>query len=86
MAVPSSLTRQAGCGVNPLEQLPDAQLSTVVGVAGQHQLAHLHLCGVPVHLAICHGSTLLGPGGRLPGCVAGEHGGEALGNGRSVGN
>lgn len=49
-----SLTRQAGSGIDPLEQLPDAQLATLVGVAGQHQLAHLHLRGVPVALAVCH--------------------------------
>lgn len=49
-----SLTGQAGGGVNPLEQLPDAQLATLVGMAGQHQLAHLHLRGVPVALVLCH--------------------------------
>lgn len=74
------LTGQAGGSVDPLEQLADAQLAALVGVAGQHQLAHLHLRGVPVALAGRHGAAVLvGAGGRLPGRAAGEHGGEALG-------
>lgn len=52
------LTGQAGRGVNPLEQLPDAQLATLVGVARQHELAHLHLGGVPVPLAARHGTVV----------------------------
>lgn len=37
------LTRQTCCAVHPFEQLSDAQFSAVVGMAGQHYLAHLHL-------------------------------------------
>lgn len=41
-------TRQAGCGVHPLQQLSHTQLPTVVGVTWQHNLTHLHLSGVSV--------------------------------------
>jgi hypothetical protein len=57
--VEHGLTRQASRGVNPLEQLSNAQLAPLVGVAGQHQLAHLHLRGVSVPLALCHGTLVL---------------------------
>lgn len=40
------LTREASSRVDPLEQLPGAELPTLVAVAGQHQLAHLYLGGV----------------------------------------
>lgn len=43
-------TREAGCGVHPLEKLSSAELSTVVGVTGEDYLTHLHLSWVPVHL------------------------------------
>lgn len=45
-----SPTRQAGCGVHPLEQLAHTQLSAVVCVARQHDLTHLHFSGVSVSL------------------------------------
>ena len=77
------LTRQAGGGIDPLEQLPDAQLATLVGVAGKHQLAHLHLRGVPVALTVGH-AVAVRVCGRLPGCAVGEHGGQALGSRRKV--
>lgn len=41
-------TRQAGRGVHPLQQLSDTQLSTVVGMAWQHDLTHLDLSRVSV--------------------------------------
>lgn len=53
-----SLTGQAGRGVNPLQQLPHTQLTTLVGVVGQDQLAHLHLRRVPVPFTICHGTVV----------------------------
>lgn len=57
----AKLTRQAGRGVDPLEQLPNAQLPALVGVTGQHQLAHLHLGGVPVPpVVVRHGTVALG--------------------------
>lgn len=38
-------TRQAGGGVDPLEQLPGAQLAARVGVRGLDGLAHAHFSG-----------------------------------------
>lgn len=75
-----SLTGQAGGGVDPFEQLPDTQLATLVGVARQHQLAHLHLRGVPVPPAVPHGPGGLRARGGLPGCAVREYRGDALGN------
>lgn len=45
---PCFLTRQAGCGVHPLQQLSHTQLPTVVGVTRQHDLTHLQLSEVSV--------------------------------------
>lgn len=45
-------TRQTGCGVHPFQQLSNAQLPTVVGVAGQHNLTHFHFSGVSVVLLV----------------------------------
>lgn len=59
---PGCLTREAGSRVDPLEQLPGAELDAVVGVAGQHQLAHLHLRGA----AAPHGPRRLLALPRLP--------------------
>lgn len=51
----STPTRQAGCGVDPLEQLCSAQLAPGVGVRRLDGLAHAHLCGRrPLQL---HGSS-----------------------------
>lgn len=59
---PGCLTREAGGRVDPFEQLPGAELAAVVGVAGQHQLAHLHLRGA----AAPHGPRRLLALPRLP--------------------
>lgn len=81
------LTGQAGGGVDPLEQLPDAQLATLVGVARQHELTHLHLRGVPVALAVSHGAAGgLRAGGRLAGRAVREHRRDALGEGGAGGS
>ena len=51
----STPTRQAGCGVDPLEQLSCAQLAPRVGVRRLDGLAHAHLRGRrPLQL---HGSS-----------------------------
>lgn len=40
------LTREAGGGVHPFEQLSHAQLLSVIAVTGHHYLTHFHLCWV----------------------------------------
>lgn len=61
------LTGEAGGRVHPFEQLARAELAAVVGVAGQHQLAHLHLGGVAGRRGARHGPLRLLPLLRLPG-------------------
>lgn len=54
-----TLTREAGGGVHPLEQLPDAQLLAMVGVARKYDLAHLHLRRVAIHSPVLHDQVRL---------------------------
>ena len=61
------LTGEAGGRVDPLEQLAGAELAAVVGVAGQHQLAHLHLGGVAGGRGARHGPRHLLPLPWIPG-------------------
>lgn len=74
-----ALTREAGGGVHPLEQLSHAQLLAMVGMAGKYDLAHLHLRGVAIHSPVLHDQVRLVQLGHTADLRQEEHGASAGG-------